>query len=335
MRCPHCGNETNEGELFCVTCGARLDNNEPVNNVYNNQVPKKSNKTVLIIAIVSIVALIGIVLAIILLTNKGDSNNNSEDGSGSSSSDSENTSVDNGNNENGGKTNTSNNKKETAEEKTKRLISNISKEFSCDLNQEQCLLVVKNNNNENVNVVLSDITFYDSNNQIDGIVQGPLYANGLGPGETGYIRVREPSTMSGSTSFDHYDINLMLQNFTFNNHKKDLTYTVTEDTVNEEFVFHVKNNSDSIIDSVKIGMLFYKNDKLVAVINYSDSRDEEGNYLTYIKPYEEFKITVEYPYVKGYSGEVVDYDRYETIILEAYEHTDASSIRYRNSHKRD
>ena len=305
--------------------------------VENNKETKKSNSNkIIVIVVIVILLIVGIAVAIIMLTGSGSSNSSS--GSGNSGNEKDLNSGDNGNTDNPSGNNNNNNNSnpgETSEERAKRLLSNISYDMNCDMVQNICLLKVTNNNNENVNAVLSDVRFYDKNNEFLGSEYSPSYANGLGPGESGYISFHSFNFINERyQDTDHFDANYYLQSFNFINHKNDLTYSVAKDDANHRFVLKVKNNSDSIIDSVRISMLFYKNNKLVGATPYCEVHDLNDKYIDYIKPQEEFLVYIEYPFLKGFNGEVINYDKYETVVTEAYEYVDAKDIRYREAHKR-
>ncbi len=373
MICNNCGRELKDDAKFCDGCGLSIENNsipqiESVNetngekevtsevnveqaniqeeNVTNQETVienekvdntdnKKNNGKIIIIIVVAVVLLIGIIIAIVLLSSREDKNKGDNSGNGNGGNI---VSGDNGNSDNPSSNNNNPvvNPGETKEEKGKRLISNISYDMNCNLVQHNCLMTVTNNNKENVNAVLTNLEILDKNNEMIGFDNSPLYNNGLGPGEKSYSTIYNHMFKEGKIKdYDHFKADHYLQDFNFKNHKNDLTYTVTKDDKNHRYVFKVKNNSDSNIDSVRFGMLFYKNNKLVAATTYSDIRDSNDKYISYVKPQEEFFVEVNYPFLEGFSGEIVDYDKYEIYIQEAYEYIDAKDIRYRESHKRE
>lgn len=315
------------------------DNQNVQNNISNGQ-NNKSNKTIFIV-IISILIIVVIVLAVLLLTgNKGDNNNNNntngniEDVNNTENIDNNNSSSNN--NENNIIDNNPIKKTETVQETKERIISNFDEKWDCTIIEGQCLITIKNNTDEVARVIIQDVNFKDDNEKMIGLERGPIYLS-VGPRETGYTTFSKPNLIDNSEKYDNYTRDIFVKSFNYGYHNKDITYTVSKDDENKRFVFNVKNNSDEIIDMFDFQILFYKNDKLVGLSLSGESYSLANEIIEYIKPNEEFIHYINYPYQydQYYTrGDLLDYDRYEIIVKEAYTYKDDSDLRYRNSHLR-
>lgn len=350
MKCVYCGKELEPDAKFCDGCGGKVEGSvtvaqseanvvqdvstcEVLNNEINNnafQVPnKKSNKTIIIIVIVLLVLILGIVLAIVLSGGSKDSNSENN----SSTNDATNTDNNTSNNADSN-TNIGGNSGKSLQERADDVVKGFEEEIDCNLPQKGCLITIKNNTNEFGRAYISEIDFYNENNEYIGAQRGPLYFAFDDRGVS-YTHIYSLDLFDGSNTFDHYEITYYIQNLSYEDHKDAITYTISKDDQNKEFVFNVTNNSDAIIDIFEIDMLFYKDDKLVGYTLNSSNENLAGDYIDYIKPHEEIRNIVRYPTIDYYSGDIIDYDRYEVIIEEAYTYLDARDLRYRNSHLRE
>lgn len=299
MKCPNCGKELNENTKFCDTCGTPIEG-----NISENSNNKKSNK-LLIIIITSVVVIIGIVIVLVLLLG-GKSNGESTDGNGK------------GGNASDKPVNDVTGKKETPQEKVERQISNLTDEVNCSLqdNYINCVLYITNNNKETVNVVVTEIEFFDEDGNNAGFVHGPLYSNGLGSGKTGYTNFNAYF----SKEYKTYKVNYSLQTWFEAEDKSDSVSIKSTDNKQEKRIdVYATNNSDKTIGTVVAYVFYYKNDKLIAVerANVDDPAERGSGGVALIKSGDTVSGFAEYPSGKGYR-ETLDFDRYEIKIGEAY-----------------
>ena len=233
------------------------------------------------------------------------------------------------NNENNDNTNTENTNsddnsektptnEETNQEKANRIISNIDFELNCDTLDNECVAIIKNNNNETANVALGDLHFYDINDEELGYVNGPLYANGLGPNKTGYITIYKDHIFGEYENYDHYKASFYLQmQFTAIPHNDDIeTIGINETDKGLEVI--LQNNSSDVINSLKVIGLFYKDDKIVGTDFTVDAFTVNDEYLSDVNSNQQFKVSIDKPKSKLNRNELISYDRYDIVITEAY-----------------
>lgn len=366
MKCVNCGKELIEGSSFCDGCGAPVgqapvepvnpvvqQETSPIQNIENNIEPnnnnKKSSNKIIIIIIVAVL-LIGIILAIVLLignggknSNNSENNNNSENVENAENGNTENGNTENGNTENGnsGNNNGKNgnktnivNKNETTEEKYKRVISNLESSINCNLEQNKCLLTVKNNTDEYGRIYATNINFKDENGDFIGSANGPIYIS-IDSQSEGYGVFMKPYLIDNSQNYSNYEIEYVVQSLNYGNYKDDISYELlSKYDENKQFIFKVKNNSDEIVDILDLGMKFYRDGKLVAIEINGMLEDLNGDSIEYMKPHEECRFTMYYPQEEYSRSPLIVYDNYEVFVDEAYSYKDARDLRYRNSHLR-
>lgn len=166
-------------------------------------------------------------------------------------------------------------------------------------------LVLKNNNENEVNEILIEVIFYDENRKPIEIISGREEI--LYPNENTYLTI---SNMP--TKFEEYDV-LISKDFykkRFISRRDDVSIKeVAEDKYSKKI--EVKNNSKSDIDKIELIQLFYnENDRIISMKNIN-TYNLKGN-----------KTEIETAYKDLYSSkgnEKIDYDRMEIILKAAYD----------------
>lgn len=82
--------------------------------------------------------------------------------------------------------------------------------------------------------------------------------------------------------------------------------SVDNSNTNDEVVIQVTNNSDEVIGTISVAVVYYKGEKIVGLVSDSEFQ---------IKPGEAANYTFRHPYGKSY--EYVDFDTYKVFINEA------------------
>lgn len=287
MRCEYCGKELKEGSKFCDGCGAKVKETSAVNqNTFNyqNGVPEKKNNTGLIVAIIIIGVLLvaGIIIGVVLLTGgskKEESKENKEDN---------------------GIVEKEDNDVVEKEEDDSKLSSNI-KYTEHKLDNGEIILIVTNNNKDDV-AIKFDLTYYDEKGTVVDSQDGYLF--GLAPNHESVI-----SFYGTDKSFDNYKITYQtLDSDSFISHQKNIEITSNDDKENEEISITAINNSSKELSELSVGVVFYKNGKIVG-FDYDNEYDVESG--------KSVSLYIDYPYDSSY--DTINFDNYKVYVLEAYE----------------
>lgn len=283
MKCPYCGREVNEGNAFCIGCGAKVDN-QPVakKDAFSYQPPKKSNTGLIVtIIIISVLVVAGIILAIVLLTGGSGKNNNSA---------SSNNEVENKNSEKG------------KEYSSSELSKNI-KYRDYVLGDDTLLLELTNNNDIEVSFKVY-IDYYDSNGDVDED-HDSFYI--LEPGDTSYM-----SFYSYDKEYKDYKIKIVAEsNYYYVSHRKDIKIDSNVEKSYGGINVSFTNNADIEVSDVEISALFYKGGQLVGYDSDFEidiaSGGKGSSYLSY-------------PYDSDYND--IEFDDYKLVVNTAYTYKD-------------
>lgn len=107
--------------------------------------------------------------------------------------------------------------------------------------------------------------------------------------------------------FDSYKVYIDEKESYYVSAYKDLTITSNDNKKTNEIVIQVKNNSSKTISSVEVGVVFYKNNKVVGFDYDFDTKVNTGRSAN---------LSVYYPYDNNYKD--IDFDDFEVYINEAY-----------------
>ena len=279
MRCPYCGREVKEGNLFCEGCGAKLENKPVIDpNAFSYQPQYKKNTGLIVtIVILSVLLVAGIIIGVILLTGKSKNSTNNNSNEPYNYIIDDNTEID---------------------EDDIQYIKNIDyKDYV--LEDGSILLLLKNNNVEEVTINV-DIYYYDENNNFISSDDNALYA--LRNDEEGALLLYEPDT-----PYKSYKIKIdAYKNLSYNSYRKDITFKTEDNKTYGELNVHYTNNSNDKLDMIIIGAVFYKDGKMIGFDYDSEYEIEKGQSST---------IDILYPYDTNY--EDLDFDSYKVYVIDA------------------
>lgn len=289
MKCSYCGKEVIEGSKFCDGCGAKLEGGTSKQEEIVYYQPKKS-KTGLIVAfiIIGILLIAGIIVTIILLNSGGKNNNSNNSNNGNSN---------NNNNNSGWKEENKKEESKTTDEKD--LISNV-KYTDEVLDNGDIIVFIENKNTTEVSFTL-DIEYYDEEGtKVDSNYDAVI---GLPSKEKTVLRFYRTER-----EYKNYELHAKNMNGTFfSSQYKDVSITSKDDKEKEEIVVTLKNNSSKKIESAKVAVVFYKNNKIVGY-SYDSEYEIEGNKAV--------ALYINYPYDIKYDE--VEFDSFEAYLVEAY-----------------
>ena len=294
MKCPYCGKEVNEGNKFCIGCGAKLENQpaandnafnyQPESNNYNYNYNnnKKNTGLIVTIIIVSILLIVGIIVGVILLS---------------------------GGKKDGNKENNTNNIIEDDDDDDDDGISSseLSKNVKTNgyiLEDGSFLVELENKNKVEVSLDVY-VDLYDGNNNKVKEDNDSFYV--LDPGEKGYLVF-----YSHKEEFKDYKIKVVAQtNRYYISHKKDIKLASNIEQDDFGYSLDYTNKSDITIDDVEVVLIYYRDGKPVA---YDDSFDID------IEPGETRTAGFFYPHDDDY--EDIEYDDMKTYVNIAYTYKD-------------
>lgn len=299
MRCIYCGKDLPEGSKFCDGCGAKqeVQNEMPTSYQDNYQgyyqqggyqpSGNKKNIGLIIGIIVAVLALIIGIVLFLVLGGKGDSDKTENNGRNTNTN-----------------TNTNTEPGPNIEKDSKKLAENIEyNDYKIDDNT--IILIVKNNNKSTVSLE-AEIEYIDKEGVVVDHDSG--YAFGLAPGKEVvidyYITDKE---------YDKYKITFDAEPETYyKSHVDEIKIVDKVDKENEEVILTVTNNSKEKIDELRIGVLFYKNGKIVGYEEESEYDVDSGKSIA---------LYVDFPFV-GFD-KTFEFDEYKLYILRANSETDS------------
>ena len=298
MKCPYCGKNVPEGSKFCDGCGAKLEVTEQPTNAspeaYNYQpyAPKKNGGKIAAIIIVSLLVLAGIIVGIILLVSGGSkSENNGENPSG-------NNIVNNVEKPINNVEKPVNNTEKPGTGKTTDYVSNI-KSTEYVTKRDRVVVVLENKNSIDLTLD-AEIVYYDANNTI--LEKDSGYLASFQAGATSAIEFYEPED-----PYDHYKITYEAEKAYYRAHNSEVTIKDVDDKENGRINVTFTNNSKEEINNIEVGILFYKNGK---VVGYSDDFEYD------LPAGESILLKIDYPYDNNYDD--LDFDDYKIYINDAY-----------------
>ena len=267
MKCQFCGKELTTGAKVCDGCGAQLEGaTVPSNN---------SNKNLKVIMIILIIAvLVCIVVGIILLTNQKDNSNNNKD----------NDVVDNNNN---------NNNNNNQDDEYGYISSEVVYQLESGGGYYINYFLLKNNGND-APALQASIDFYSADNTL-------LYSSW---GLFNYLKAGEETIIEimGPKDYDHYEIKYKEVSYNKNQEYRGNDVILSDFRKDQMSLYmNVTNKSSNPISKVNVGVLFYKNGKVI-YYNHIFVSDLQGN-------------ETKEDYASCWAG---DYDDYKVIFVDAY-----------------
>ena len=338
MKCSNCGRELNDGDKFCMGCGTKVESvvkpektkkeksaTEPVTvdqvavnpvavdpvekpveqvPVYayqypQYQPPKKGKGLIITIIIMAVIILAGLIFGLWYFVLRGD---DSKDNNISNNSNNTNL-VDNNNVNTNTNINTNTNNSTLPSHSTTDYLptanSSAFKYKAAFTERNKLLLFTKNETSKTYDLDI-EVEFYDASGKLVG--SDNEYVIGIAPGQEAVVQM-----YSTPEEFDSYKVYIDEKESYYVSAYKDLTITSNDNKKTNEIVIQVKNNSSKTISSVEVGVVFYKNNKVVGFDYDFDTKVNTGRSAN---------LSVYYPYDNNYKD--IDFDDFEVYINEAY-----------------
>ena len=157
----------------------------------------------------------------------------------------------------------------------------------------------KNNNNEVLDLSVK-INFYDNSGALIG--SDDDYLLGIAPGQEFVSEFFE-----APSKFDTYKIEFEKEKSNYISRNNDIEVTPSKNDVDEKIILQFKNISNEEIRSVDVGVVFYRDGKIVGY---------DSDYETGLKGGETAVLSARYPTDEYYN--TVKFDNYKVYINGAY-----------------
>ena len=312
MFCQKCGKKLNEGDRFCDGCGTKIEAGEQPVAVDKPIAPpptgeyqpypyyqQKSNtglKVLVIIMGIIILAGVGFGLWYFVIRDSGNENNTSTNTNTNTGFNTNTNAVINVN------TNTNTNTNTVTNTSVGTLGKGSTGNFTYELarTEKQRVIAIFKNNDKEVYDLDIKISFFDSNGNLIGSDDDFLL--GIAPGQEFVSEFFE-----APSQFATYKIEIEKLKSSYTSHNNDIEVSVNKNDVDEKLILQLKNTSNEEIRSVDIGVVFYRNGKVVGY---------DSDYETGIKVGATAILSARYPTDEYYNS--VEFDNYKVYINSAY-----------------